>query len=91
MGDSSYADSSPLPDAFPEPKLDNLGIDVDSISYTSPMYGVPGPKGAEYIFENDYQPRKMSWADRSTWLWGGSWLAGTYPCDYAKIWRKQRF
>ncbi len=79
MGDSSYADSSSMPDfdAFPEPKLDNIGIDVDSISYTNPMYGLSGPKGAEYIFADDNQARKMSWADRSTWLWGGAWLTGT--------------
>jgi hypothetical protein len=78
MGDSSYADSSSMPDfdAFPEPKLDNIGIDVDSISYTNPMYGLSGPKGAEYIFADDNQARKMSWADRSTWLWGGAWLTG---------------
>jgi len=63
-------------DAFPEPKLDNIGIDVDSISYTNPMYGLSGPKGAEYIFADDNQARKMSWADRSTWLWGGAWLTG---------------
>ncbi len=59
-----------------EPQFNNISVDLDSINYSNPMLSIPGPKGAEYIFENDYQPKRMSWADRSTWLLGGSWLTG---------------
>jgi len=65
-----------LPELGMESTTANIGIDIDSITFSNPMYGISGPRGAEYIFENDYQPRRMSLADRSTWLWGGSWLVG---------------
>jgi len=54
----------------------DVEVDLDEVDL-NPMLAIAGPRGAEYIFGDDLnQGRRMSWADRFTWLLGGSFLTG---------------
>eukprot|EP01087_Luapelamoeba_hula_P014306 TRINITY_DN4176_c0_g2_i1.p1 TRINITY_DN4176_c0_g2~~TRINITY_DN4176_c0_g2_i1.p1 ORF type:complete len:190 (+),score=19.43 TRINITY_DN4176_c0_g2_i1:62-631(+) len=65
-------------ESFDDINYDDLDIDLDSaLVDINPMLSVPNPRGAEYIFNDEFQGRKLTWGDRFTWLIGGAYLTGS--------------
>merc|ERR1712113_533422 len=61
---------------FDDTTFDDIAVDFDSGFNTNPLLALPGPRGSQYIFEDELNSRRMSWADRFTWLLGSTFLIG---------------
>ena len=55
---------------------DDLAFDDLELDTVNPLLVVPAPRGEEYIFEDDFSRKKLSWGDRFSWLIGGGFLTG---------------
>eukprot|EP01089_Gocevia_fonbrunei_P003086 TRINITY_DN1294_c0_g1_i1.p1 TRINITY_DN1294_c0_g1~~TRINITY_DN1294_c0_g1_i1.p1 ORF type:complete len:196 (+),score=39.89 TRINITY_DN1294_c0_g1_i1:138-725(+) len=66
-------------DDFEEENVDLSQLDFDIAEPDfQPLAAVMGPRGAEYIYNDDDTAggKRMSWQDRGTWLCGVSWFSG---------------
>src|SRR3989338_5116398 len=56
------------------------GISLDEAQFADarvhPMLAMQAPRGAEYLYADDYAGKKMSLGDRFGWMIGSAYLAG---------------
>ena len=63
-------------DEYYEDEDDDFSFDVrDTVN---PLLTVAAPRGEEYIFDDDFSRKKLSWGDRFSWLIGGGFITGMH-------------